>query len=128
VLVQGVAFKKTFAYAGFEQQPKSFKSPKIVLLNVELEVRLARCWSAKCLFVSQLKSERQNAEIRISDTKEYQVNRQFSCVVIRLCACHLQRIVDAEWKIIYDKLDKIVARCVPLVAARGAVADLAHFP
>jgi hypothetical protein len=25
-LVDGVAFKKTFSYAGFEQQPKSFKS------------------------------------------------------------------------------------------------------
>ena len=24
-LVDGVAFKKTFSYAGFEQQPKSFK-------------------------------------------------------------------------------------------------------
>ena len=35
-LVQGVAFKKTFSYAGFEQQPKSFDNPKILLLNVEL--------------------------------------------------------------------------------------------
>jgi T-complex protein 1 subunit eta len=25
-LVDGVAFKKTFSYAGFEQQPKSFNS------------------------------------------------------------------------------------------------------
>lgn len=25
-LVKGVAFKKTFSYAGFEQQPKSFDS------------------------------------------------------------------------------------------------------
>jgi len=40
--VDGVAFKKTFAYAGFEQQPKSFKNPLIVLLNVELEVS-CRC-------------------------------------------------------------------------------------
>jgi len=47
-LVDGVAFKKTFAYAGFEQQPKSFSSPKILLLNIELE----------------LKSEKENAEIR----------------------------------------------------------------
>ena len=29
-LVHGVAFKKTFAYAGFEQQPKQFTSPKVV--------------------------------------------------------------------------------------------------
>lgn len=28
-LVNGVAFKKTFSYAGFEQQPKSFNNPKV---------------------------------------------------------------------------------------------------
>lgn len=49
LLIKGVAFKKTFSYAGFEQQPKSFKNPKIVCLNVELE----------------LKAERDNAEVRI---------------------------------------------------------------
>ena len=38
IFVDGVAFKKTFSYAGFEQQPKSFKNPKIVCLNVELEL------------------------------------------------------------------------------------------
>lgn len=48
-LVNGVAFKKTFSYAGFEQQPKKFLSPKILLLNIELE----------------LKSEKENAEIRL---------------------------------------------------------------
>lgn len=47
-LVNGVAFKKTFSYAGFEQQPKKFLKPKILLLNIELE----------------LKSEKENAEIR----------------------------------------------------------------
>lgn len=47
-LVNGVAFKKTFSYAGFEQQPKKFENPKILLLNIELE----------------LKSEKENAEIR----------------------------------------------------------------
>lgn len=51
VLVKGVAFKKTFSYAGFEQQPKSFKDPKILCLNVELE----------------LKAERDNAEVRIEE-------------------------------------------------------------
>lgn len=35
-LVTGVAFKKTFSYAGFEQQPKSFTNPKIVILKIEL--------------------------------------------------------------------------------------------
>ena len=33
--VPGVAFKRTFFYAGFEQQPKKFDNPKILLLNVE---------------------------------------------------------------------------------------------
>jgi T-complex protein 1 subunit eta len=47
-LVDGVAFRKTFSYAGFEQQPKLFADgPKILLLNIELE----------------LKSERENAEV-----------------------------------------------------------------
>jgi T-complex protein 1 subunit eta len=49
LFVDGVAFKKTFSYAGFEQQPKSFKNPKILCLNVELE----------------LKAERDNAEVRV---------------------------------------------------------------
>jgi len=50
-LVDGVAFKKTFSYAGFEMQPKSYVNPKIVLLNVELE----------------LKAEKENAEIRVDN-------------------------------------------------------------
>lgn len=72
-LVQGVAFKKTFSYAGFEMQPKKFTDPKILVLNVELE----------------LKSERDNAEVRIDDPAQYQA------------------IVDAEWNIIFEKLNKI---------------------
>jgi T-complex protein 1 subunit eta len=55
-LVDGVAFKKTFSYAGFEQQPKKFEDPKIVVLNVELE----------------LKAERENAEVRIENPDDYQ--------------------------------------------------------
>ena len=46
-LVDGVAFKKTFSYAGFEMQPKAYSDPKILLLNIELE----------------LKSEKENAEV-----------------------------------------------------------------
>ena len=68
-LIEGVAFKKTFSYAGFEQQPKSFTNPKIALLNVELE----------------LKAEKENAEIRLEKPEDY------------------QKIVDAEWTIIYEK-------------------------
>ena len=56
-LIKGIAFKKTFSYAGFEMQPKTYKNVKIALLNIELE----------------LKAERDNAEMRIANVKEYQV-------------------------------------------------------
>uniref|UniRef100_A0A8C3ANR7 T-complex protein 1 subunit eta n=1 Tax=Cyclopterus lumpus TaxID=8103 RepID=A0A8C3ANR7_CYCLU len=49
-LIAGVAFKKTFSYAGFEMQPKRYDNPKIALLNVELE----------------LKAEKDNAEVRVN--------------------------------------------------------------
>ena len=49
----GVAFKKTFSYAGFEMQPKKYKDPKIALLNVELE----------------LKAEKTNAEVRVDSVE-----------------------------------------------------------
>lgn len=91
MLVRGVAFKKTFSYAGFEQQPKSFKDPKVIMLNLELE----------------LKAERENAEVRVTSTKDYQA------------------IVDAEWDIIYEKLDKIVATGAKVVLSRLAIGDLA---
>ena len=42
-----MAFKKTFSYAGFEMQRKSYEKPKIALLNIELE----------------LKAEKDNAEV-----------------------------------------------------------------
>ncbi|KAK9164579.1 hypothetical protein Syun_005481 [Stephania yunnanensis] len=90
-LVNGVAFKKTFSYAGFEQQPKKFLNPKLLLLNVELE----------------LKSEKENAEIRLSDPLQY------------------QSIVDAEWNIIYDKLDKCVQSGAKIILSRLAIGDLA---
>jgi len=90
-LVQGVAFKKTFSYAGFEQQPKYLENPKVLLLNVELE----------------LKSEKENAEVRIEDPALY------------------QSIVDAEWKIIYDKLDQCVATGAQVVLSKLPIGDLA---
>uniref|UniRef100_A0A8C6M0K6 T-complex protein 1 subunit eta n=1 Tax=Nothobranchius furzeri TaxID=105023 RepID=A0A8C6M0K6_NOTFU len=52
-LVTGVAFKKTFSYAGFEMQPKRYENPKIALLNVELE----------------LKAEKDNAEVRVKSVE-----------------------------------------------------------
>lgn len=90
-MVEGVAFKKTFSYAGFEQQPKSFENPKIALLNVELE----------------LKAEKDNAEIRLEKPEEY------------------QRIVDAEWQIIYEKLDKIIASGAKIILSKLPIGDLA---
>ena len=89
--VKGVAFKKTFSYAGFEQQPKSFVMPKIALLNIELE----------------LKAEKDNAEIRIDNPDDF------------------QKIVDAEWNIIYEKLDKIVASGAKIVLSNLPIGDLA---
>jgi len=57
LLIEGVAFKKTFAYAGFEQQPKEFDDPKILTLNVELE----------------LKAEKDNAEVRVENVTVYTI-------------------------------------------------------
>jgi T-complex protein 1 subunit eta len=56
LLIRGVSFKKTFTYAGAEQQPKSFKNPLILCLNVELE----------------LKAEKDNAEVRVEHVTDYQ--------------------------------------------------------
>ncbi|KAI8911451.1 chaperonin Cpn60/TCP-1 family [Gorgonomyces haynaldii] len=91
LFVDGVAFKKTFSYAGFEQQPKYFTNPKILCLNVELE----------------LKAEKDNAEVRVKEVSEYQA------------------IVDAEWSIIYDKLEKIVASGAKVVLSKLPIGDLA---
>ncbi|KAF3099880.1 T-complex protein 1 subunit eta [Orbilia oligospora] len=91
IFVNGVAFKKTFSYAGFEQQPKSFKNPKIVSLNVELE----------------LKSEKDNAEVRVEQVSEYQA------------------IVDAEWQIIIQKLEALVATGAKVVLSKLPIGDLA---
>jgi hypothetical protein len=91
MLVKGVAFKRTFSYAGFEQQPKSFDSPKILLLNLELE----------------LKSEKENAEIRLEDVDAY------------------QSIVDAEWSIIYDKLAACAGSGAQIILSKLPIGDLA---
>lgn len=90
-LVRGVAFKKTFSYAGFEQQPKTFKDPAILCLNVELE----------------LKAEKDNAEVRIAKVSEYQA------------------VVDAEWKIILEKLAACAATGAHIVLSKLPIGDLA---
>ena len=89
--VNGVAFKKTFSYAGFEQQPKTFKNPKIVCLNVELE----------------LKAEKDNAEVRVEQVSEYQA------------------IVDAEWQIIYNKMEALYKTGAKVVLSKLPIGDLA---
>lgn len=90
-LVAGVAFKKTFSYAGFEMQPKSYSDCRIALLNIELE----------------LKAERDNAEVRVDSVREY------------------QRVVDAEWQILYEKLARIHASGANVVLSKLAIGDVA---
>ena len=72
-------------------QPKHYKNPKIVLLNIELE----------------LKSERDNAEVRIDNVEEY------------------QSVVDAEWTILYEKLRKIVDSGAKVVLSKLPIGDVA---
>lgn len=91
VLVEGIAFEKTFTYAGYEQQPKKILNPKICALNVELE------W----------KSEKENAEIRVNSVSEY------------------QKVVDAEWSIITEKLDDIIQAGANVVLSSQPIGDYA---
>ena len=90
-LVEGVAFKKTFSYAGFEMQPKKYQNCKLAILNIELE----------------LKAERDNAEVRVDNVLEY------------------QKIVDAEWQILYNKLDKIHKSGAQVVLSKLPIGDVA---
>nr|CAG4645443.1 EOG090X03U0 [Lynceus sp. MCZ IZ 141354] len=90
-LISGVAFKKTFSYAGFEMQPKKYHNPKIAMLNIELE----------------LKAERDNAEIRLENVAEY------------------QKVVDAEWQILYDKLEKLHLSGAKVVLSKLPIGDVA---
>lgn len=91
LLIRGVSFKKTFTYAGAEQQPKSFRNPLILSLNVELE----------------LKAEKDNAEVRVEAVSDYQA------------------IVDAEWEIIYRKLEAIERTGAKVVLSKLPIGDLA---
>jgi T-complex protein 1 subunit eta len=92
-LIRGTAFKRPFSYAGAEMMTKLFdKFPvKVLLLSIELE----------------LKSEKDNAEIRISNPSEY------------------QSIVNAEWQLIFDKLACIKDAGVNVVLSRLPIGDLA---
>jgi len=90
-LVPGVAFKKTFSYAGFEMQKKVYNNAKIAMLNIELE----------------LKAEKENAEVRLDNVDEY------------------QKVVDAEWNILYDKLDRITKSGATVVLSKLPIGDVA---
>ncbi|KFD69869.1 hypothetical protein M514_06116, partial [Trichuris suis] len=90
-LVLGVAFQKTFSYAGFEMQPKVYKNPEIALLNIELEI----------------KAERDNAELTLTSVDEY------------------QKVVDAEWTILYSKLQAIHDSGAKIVLSRLPIGDVA---
>lgn len=85
IFVDGVAFKKTFSYAGFEQQPKRFTNAKILSLNVELE----------------LKAEKDNAEVRVEHVDDYQaiVDAEWQIILDKL-----QQIEDTGANIVLSKL------------------------
>lgn len=55
----------------------------------------------------ELKSEKENAEIRLDNPDDY------------------QKIVDAEWKLIYDKLELIVQSGAKVILSRLPIGDLA---
>jgi len=90
-LINGVAFKKTFSYAGFEMQKKKYEAPMIALLNVELE----------------LKAEKENAEVRVTNVKDY------------------QKVVDAEWEILYEKLEACHKSGANVVLSKLPIGDVA---
>ncbi|SCU82788.1 LANO_0B07536g1_1 [Lachancea nothofagi CBS 11611] len=85
LFVNGVAFQKTFSYAGFEQQPKRFENPKVLSLNVELE----------------LKAEKDNAEVRVEHVEDYNavVDAEWQIILDKL-----QQIEDSGANIVLSKL------------------------
>lgn len=91
LLVHGVAFERTFTYAGAEQQPKRLDDAPVLLLALELE----------------LKAERDNAEVRVSTVEEY------------------RRVVDAEWALLFGKLDAIANSGARIVFSRLPIGDVA---
>ncbi len=55
----------------------------------------------------ELKAEKSNAEVRITNPKDY------------------QSIIDAEWELIYEKLDTIVKSGASIVLSTLPIGDLA---
>lgn len=85
MFINGVAFQKTFSYAGFEQQPKQFSNPKVLTLNVELE----------------LKAEKDNAEVRVEHVEDYQaiVDAEWQIILDKL-----KQIEETGASIVLSKL------------------------
>lgn len=119
-------------------QPKKYQNPRIALLNIELE----------------LKSEKENAEIRIDNVEvmyTVKLSQQnfiifqqffghilgqniakfliFTDQLFHFCVDDLlqeyQSIVDAEWSILYEKLEKIVASGAKVVLSKLPIGDVA---
>lgn len=84
-LIKGVAFLKTFSYAGFEQAPKTFNTPQILVLNIELE----------------LKAEKETAEVRIESPSDYQalVDAEWELIYEKL-----RTIVESGANIVLSRL------------------------
>ena len=55
----------------------------------------------------ELKAEKENAEVRVDNVEEY------------------QKVVDAEWNILYDKLDLIVKSGAKVVLSKLPIGDVA---
>lgn len=54
-----------------------------------------------------MKSEKENAEVRLENPSDY------------------QKIVDAEWNLIYEKLDKIIKSGAKVILSKLPIGDLA---
>lgn len=107
----GVAFKKTFSYAGFEMQPKTYSNPKIALLNIELE----------------LKAEKENAEVRVNSV-EVSRTHYSGCTSSSFGTSDFQeyqKIVEAEWQILYEKLHTLHKAGVKIVLSKLPIGDVA---
>ena len=123
-----MAFKKTFSYAGFEQQPKSFVNPKILCLNVELE----------------LKAERDNAEIKIDNPEVWEVCGVCECdsgffpllfllslwfllPFSKIAIQQFQSLVDAEWRILYEKMEKMITSGANIILSKLPIGKIMPF-
>lgn len=90
-------------------QHKKYLQPKIALLNIELE----------------LKAERENAEIRLDNVAVSRWIVLFFNVIVVVSSQEYQKIVDAEWTILYNKLEKLHRTGVNVVLSKQPIGDVA---